>query len=119
MPCLDSCGCHASKGTLFTGCIPLATYVLLLCSLNLVYSWTLLAALPVSALLWRSRRIYADQAPERHGNPWLLLFLIPFAIFGAVYFLHALAPENSPDGVIYHVALISRFFENHGFRGMP
>ena len=103
------------------GCIPFSTYVLVLCVLNFVYLWTLLVPLPVAALLWRRRWIGNGETVQRAlpGKIWIALFLIPCIIFGARYFLNALAPEHSPDGIIYHVALISRFFENHGFRGMP
>ena len=40
---------------------------------------------------------------------------IPFAVFGAWYFVNALAPETSADGTFYHLAFPMRYLEHGGF----
>jgi len=43
------------------------------------------------------------------------LFAALFLAWFAVYFLHAMAPEASPDGSAYHLALVARYLREHGF----
>jgi 4-amino-4-deoxy-L-arabinose transferase-like glycosyltransferase len=38
-----------------------------------------------------------------------------FAVWFAIYFVHAMAPEVSPDGSAYHLALVARYLREHGF----
>ena len=49
--------------------------------------------------------------------PWLwkLIFLAAFLSFGVYYFIHALAPETSPDGATYHLGLVGRYLRQHSF----
>ncbi|PWT96803.1 MAG: hypothetical protein C5B51_32680 [Terriglobia bacterium] len=39
-----------------------------------------------------------------------------FAVYGVMYFVHAMAPEASPDGAAYHLSLVSRYLREHGFQ---
>jgi hypothetical protein len=48
---------------------------------------------------------------EQSFSPALLLF-VPFFVLA---FFHAWAPESSPDGAGYHLALVARYFRAHGF----
>ncbi len=47
---------------------------------------------------------------------WRGLFAIVFSAFGALYFLHAMAPEMSPDGSGYHLGLVGRYLRDGGFQ---
>jgi hypothetical protein len=42
-------------------------------------------------------------------------FLGLFLAYFAVYFVHAMAPETSPDGTAYHLSLVARYLREHGF----
>ncbi len=46
---------------------------------------------------------------------WKLLFWAPVFVFGIYYFVHALAPEISPDGSTYHLGIVGRYLRQHGF----
>ena len=46
---------------------------------------------------------------------WRWLFRSIFAIFFVLYFFNAMAPEMSPDGVAYHLGVVSRYLRAHGF----
>ncbi len=50
---------------------------------------------------------------------WRALFWALFALFTYTSFFHALAPETSPDGSHYHLGLVLRYLEAHGFRHVP
>ena len=41
--------------------------------------------------------------------------LPPVAVFSVLYFFHAMAPEMSPDGSAYHLALVAKYYREHGF----
>ncbi len=51
--------------------------------------------------------------------PWHLLFYIPYLTFGTMYLIVAMAPETSPDGTGYHLGLVTRYLDHHGFYTMP
>jgi hypothetical protein len=53
------------------------------------------------------------------GWKWELLFWVPWAVFGGMYLLAAMLPDTSADGTAYHVGLIARYFEHHGFYPIP
>ena len=46
---------------------------------------------------------------------WRCLFGVLFASFGTVYLVNAMAPEMSPDGSTYHLPIVMRYLEAHGF----
>jgi len=46
---------------------------------------------------------------------WKLLFGTLFGLFAYLYFFTAMAPEVSPDGASYHLGLVSRYLQAHGF----
>jgi hypothetical protein len=51
-------------------------------------------------------------APLARG--WRLLFWPLFVVFGFIYFVQAMAPEVSPDGVSYHLGLVQHYLYVHG-----
>ncbi|HZT33042.1 MAG TPA: hypothetical protein VFA33_24350 [Bryobacteraceae bacterium] len=46
---------------------------------------------------------------------WRWLLGLPFAAFGLVYLVNAMAPEMSPDGSAYHLPLVAHYLRVHGF----
>ena len=69
------------------------------------------------AILFAARRppLYAE--PPAVGLPkfWRFLFVAGFSVFIVICFLHAMAPEMSPDGSTYHLSLTARTLRHHGF----
>ncbi|MDP3001257.1 MAG: glycosyltransferase family 39 protein, partial [Bryobacterales bacterium] len=62
---------------------------------------------------WRgAHRARGDSLPPL-PRFWKALFLAVFAVFGAIYFFNAMAPEISPDGSNYHLGLVGLYL-NHG-----
>jgi hypothetical protein len=46
---------------------------------------------------------------------WLLFFVGVAAPFAVVYLVNAAAPETSADGAYYHLGLVRRYLDHHGF----
>jgi hypothetical protein len=95
----------------------LSTVVFLLAALHLVYKAAFLGlsviiiAGAARMRVWRPLSESLPPVPLR----WKVLCFLVWLLFGGVYFLHALAPEASPDGTAYHLALVSRYAREHGF----
>jgi hypothetical protein len=82
-----------------------------LCMARLVYKGAIYAVLGVGlVLLWRYRPQLERVAWRRSG--WV------FVVFGVYYFVYALMPELSPDGMSYHLGLVNRYYREHGFAAM-
>lgn len=45
---------------------------------------------------------------------WKTVFIAAWLVFGAFYFVQALAPETSPDGMAYHLDFVARYERAHG-----
>lgn len=46
---------------------------------------------------------------------WKIIFIAAFGAFTVVYFVNALAPETSPDGMAYHLGEVAKYYRAHGF----
>ena len=46
---------------------------------------------------------------------WKTVFLGAITVYGVYYFVHALAPETSPDGATYHLGIVGRYLRQHSF----
>ena len=101
------------------GAACLSNLVFLLCSLGAFYVEAVWAvALLCAGAYWRWGRdpSPALRFPAEPGQKlWWAIFAIPAAAFGCFYLVHAMAPEISPDGVGYHLGLVSRYHREHGF----
>jgi len=96
----------------------LSMLVFALAAVHVVYPAVLLAvgALALAAALWRRawKPVGEPLAPVSRG--WRALFWALFALFTYVSFFHAMAPEISPDGSGYHLGIVLRYLNAHGFR---
>jgi hypothetical protein len=80
----------------------------------------LLALALASGISGGQWRLPADQFPVPRGTGRIhrateYAFAAIAALFGFIYFIHAWAPEISPDGAGYHLGLVARFLRAHGF----
>ena len=91
--------------------------VFFLCSVGLARQSVFLAIglLAATAALGLTRRIETRPPLPSLSRRWKFLLGLPFAIFGSVYFVNALAPEMSPDGAAYHLPLVARYLSAHAF----
>jgi 4-amino-4-deoxy-L-arabinose transferase-like glycosyltransferase len=46
---------------------------------------------------------------------WRWVFVLAFAAFTYLAFFHAMMPENSPDGMAYHLGTVFKYQRAHGF----
>lgn len=95
----------------------LSLAVFLLAAARLVYDGVFLVlGAAVLVWAWRERLLRrAGEALPPLPRPWRLLGFPLFALFGLLYFCHAMAPEMSPDGSTYHLGLVGRYYRAHGF----
>ncbi len=96
------------------GAASLSSIVLALTVAGLAYTGVFLAA----GLILIGCAFRLNAWPHADGSlplplAWNLLFLSLYGIFAALYIGNALLPETSPDGLMYHVALIARYFREH------
>jgi hypothetical protein len=101
-----------------TGAACLSMLVFALAVAHAIYPGVLLfaGASILAAAAWR--RAFRPEgeplAPVSRG--WRALFWTLFALFTYVSFFHAMAPETSPDGSQYHLGMVLRYLNAHGFR---
>ena len=99
------------------GAAILSTLVFLATCLRLAYTgvfFALGAALIVAAWRTGAWRSTADRLPPL-GAGWQIAFWTVYGVYALFYLANALAPESSPDGAMYHVALPARYLREHGF----
>lgn len=70
-------------------------------------------------LLWTASKIPLPKPGPALSRPLAIGFGIIFAIFTALYFVNAWAPETSPDGASYHLEFVARFVRAHRFVWLP
>ncbi len=105
-----------AEGLLFafvTGAAGFSLLIFLLCAADLAKPAVFLALGGAILATWRR---------AQHGNPLPPLSSFDRWFYGAIlaawlafYFVHALAPETSPDGITYHLGLVSRYLREGGF----
>ena len=96
-------------------CLSLATF--LLCAIGAARKGVFLAlgvAVLGAAFRRGAHRAHGEPLPPL-PKPWLWALRAIAVLFGVLYFFNAMAPEMSPDGVSYHLGVVSRYFRAHGF----
>jgi hypothetical protein len=99
------------------GAALLSLLVFLLAAAHLVYKGVFVAVALLSIAACVYSGAWRDAGPPLPPIPrrWLVLLALVYAIFGYAYFIHAMAPEHSPDGMTYHVTIAARYYREHGF----
>jgi len=112
----------ATEAKLFsqaTGAVCLSSAGFVLCALGLVYDAAVVAILAAALFCWIRWGRRPDPfrlIPERpEETSWRRLVLLVSLAYGPLYFIHALAPEQAPDAVGYHLGLVARYYREHGF----
>ncbi|MCU1338719.1 MAG: 4-amino-4-deoxy-L-arabinose transferase and related glycosyltransferase of family-like protein [Bryobacterales bacterium] len=78
-----------------------------------VLAVTIAAALGTGA--WRGIRTETGKPVAPLSKTLQVMFASCAGVFAIVYFVNAWAPETSPDGAGYHLALVARELRAHGF----
>jgi hypothetical protein len=103
----------------FSGCACFSLLIFLLTALHGAYTPVFVAAGLVAIAVWlkgfgHSRAGYETVAPI--PKLWLALAIGLCLPYTLLYVSHALAPEYSYDGYMYHLALVGTYFREHHFR---
>jgi hypothetical protein len=100
-----------------TGAACLSLLVFALAALGLVYKGVFLTIAALAIVAQAFLPVLQLEKPTQARMPVLqnAVFALVFAAFTYLYFFNAMAPETSPDGVTYHLGLVSRYLHGHGF----
>jgi len=104
------------------GAALLSAILFLLCAVHQARKGVYIAIAVVSvALALRPGKQPEKPLQSRADLPtlWRWTFPLLFAAFTLVYFVWALAPEISPDGTAYHLAVVDHYNRAHGFERVP
>ncbi|MGP8244227.1 MAG: hypothetical protein ACLQVN_06880 [Bryobacteraceae bacterium] len=103
-----------------TGAAVLSLVVFVLCAVRLAYPAAFLAVgIAGLAGLWRERGTLREAEPapaEGLRKIEKYIFCLIFGSYFLLYLLNAMAPEISPDGSGYHLGLVNRYLQQHGFQ---
>ena len=99
------------------GSAVLSLLVFLLAAGHLIYKGVFVALAVASVAACTYLRAWKDSGPPFSAIPfgWRWLLILTCAVFGYTYFVHAMAPEHSPDGMAYHIPVAARYYREHGF----
>jgi hypothetical protein len=98
------------------GAACLSALVFALCAMGLARTPVLVAAAVLVALGFALRPVRPGKfEAARLSRSWLLFFGLIAVPFAALYLVNAAAPEISPDGSVYHLGLVRRYLNHHGF----
>ncbi len=95
-----------------------STAVFALAACHLIYTWVLGGVgACVLAGWWVFGRDGRQKAHEEDPLPvlWRVLFWGPYLVYACLYLPAALMPETSPDGTVYHLGLVARYYDHRGF----
>ncbi|MDP8981901.1 MAG: discoidin domain-containing protein [Acidobacteriota bacterium] len=103
------------------GSAVLSAIVFALCTVKLARKGVFLAlgAAALFAVLRRGGYRARGEAFPALPRPWRFLLTGVFAVFTVYYFFTAWAPENSPDGMAYHLWVVFEYARAHGFVRIP
>src|ERR1700693_213102 len=99
------------------GAALLSAVVFVLCAAQLAWkALFLVLGLAIIAYALRSgaHRPSGDSFPPL-PQLWRWIFLVVFSAFTVLYFINALEPESSPDGMSYHLGVVAKYQRTHGF----
>src|ERR1700682_6482459 len=114
---ISLCRLEEDLFAVLAGSACLSGLVFALCCLHLARKGVFVAlcvASLVTALVRGSFRPAAERLP-RTPRLWLLLFLLPFAVYTFLYFFNALAPAETPGGGADHLGNVVLWWRDRGF----
>jgi 4-amino-4-deoxy-L-arabinose transferase-like glycosyltransferase len=95
------------------GAALLSLVVFAMATAHVVYKGTILTVAAAAMIAgWRAPRPVDPSLPPLGRWAWLGAVALPIAAYSLA---NAMAPENSPDGIAYHLGLVSRYYREHGF----
>lgn len=100
-----------------SGSALLSLAVFALAAAQLLYDAAFLAlGLLILAAAWRDGAFTPQASEDLPPLPslWRFTFWPVYAVFAAVLFIVAMAPEMSPDGSAYHLGIIGHYYRHHG-----
>jgi hypothetical protein len=100
--------------TFVCGAAILNLAIFVIAALGAVYP-AIFLALGIAILFAALRQIVFPRSKHAPRSLALYALLPLFVAYFAVYFVHAMAPEASPDGTFYHLSLVARYLREHGF----
>jgi hypothetical protein len=99
------------------GAALLSAIVFALCAAHL--AWKPLFLVLGLAIIFYALRMGAHHPRGDSFAPlprrWRWVFLAVFGAFTVLYFINALEPESSPDGMAYHLGVVAKYQRTHGF----
>jgi len=99
------------------GAALLSAIVFALCAAHL--AWKPLFLVLGLAIIFYALRMGAHHPRGDLFTPlprrWRWVFLAVFGTFTVLYFINALEPESSPDGMAYHLGVVAKYQRTHGF----
>jgi hypothetical protein len=99
------------------GAALLSAIVFVLCAMHL--AWKALFLVIGLAIIFYALRSGAHKPRGDSLTPlpqrWRWVFLVIFGAFTVLYFINALEPESSPDGMSYHLGVVAKYQRTHGF----
>ena len=99
-------------------CLHLAVFAVMTAHIGYKPVWWIMLGGLIAAGVWKRPR-----RPELAGSWgvmaselwWLAALAGIFAVFTVLYLVNAWAPEISPDGAGYHLAIVAKYLRTHGF----
>jgi hypothetical protein len=97
------------------GAACLSIIVLLLGVLGALYSWVFLivGCVAIAAAYVSGAPRFTRDRLAPLARPWLIFFACFYGLFAVLDLGNALAPETSPDGAMFHVALPALYVREH------
>jgi len=97
-----------------SGCLSLLVFLLAASGLAGRGVFQCCGAILIGWFVWDGRKHAPGEPLPDYPRFWKVLFLAGFAGFAVLYWLYAMAPEHSPEGSGWHLALVARYARDHG-----
>lgn len=100
-----------------SGSALLSLVVFVTAAVHLVWTATFvcIGIAAIGACVWKRAYVPAQSKFEPLPRLYLLLLWACLLVYGTFSFMNALAPEASADGSMYHLGLVQRYMDQHGF----
>ena len=98
-----------------SACLSMIVFALALIKMAQGSVFFLLGSLIIGYALFK--KVHRPKGSEFPPLPrmWTWLFGVVFTAFTVLYFVNAMAPEMSSDGMSYHLGEVAKYYRAHGF----